>query len=179
MTRWTGRNDRTRNEPRHGEPSGEMERGAEQNGEPGRQAGRDWRSDELMRTAREEINCRLPAIYSCLMASSPSRFSSRPCVSSFVSFLACPPCLLACRLRSISSFHPVVRCRLVPRLVLFRLVGASRRPRCLFIHDVRPVLVRSCGHRLSPDASLYCRPRFSHHDRDWNRGDETMRRARR
>lgn len=31
-----------------------MERGAEQNGEPGRQAGRDGRSDELMKTARKK-----------------------------------------------------------------------------------------------------------------------------
>lgn len=91
-----------------------MERGTEQNGEPGRQAGRDGRSDELMRTAREETNCHLTAIYSYRGAlSNPSRFSSRPCVSSFVSSLAY---LLAVS-GSISSSHPVFRYRLVPRLV--------------------------------------------------------------
>lgn len=80
---------------------------------PGRQAGRDGRSDELMRTAREEINCHLPGIRPCQGVVWP------------VSFLVSPhrlvfrlvPCLLACRLRFISSSHPVSRYHLVPRLV--------------------------------------------------------------
>lgn len=95
---------------------------------PGRQAGRDGRSDELMKTAREEINCHLPGI--------------RPYqgVVGAVSFLVSPhrlvfrlvPCLLACRLRFISSSHLVSRYRLVLSVSLgVSCVSRPVVPRCL------------------------------------------------
>lgn len=111
---------------------------------PGRQAGRDGRSDELMRTAREEINCHLPGIRPCqgvVWLVSPHRLVFR-----LVS------CLLACRLRFISSSHPVSRYRLVLRLVLSVSLGVSCVsrpvvPRCLLVSTPPPPrpLVRSCG----------------------------------
>lgn len=117
---------------------------------PGRQAGRDGRSDELMKTAREEINCQLPGI--------------RPYqgVVGAVSFLVSPhrlvfrlvPCLLACRLRFISSSHPVSRYRLVLSVSFYPSRWASR---------AFPV----------PSSLVAC----SHHDRNGNRGDATTRRA--
>lgn len=138
----TSRAERWNREPRRNDkPGGDR---------AGRQAGRDGRSDELMRTARDETNCHLPGI--------------RPYqgVVGAVSFLVSPhrlvfrlvPCLLACRLRFISSSHPVSRYRLVLSVSFYPSRWASR---------AFPV----------PSSLVAC----SHHDRNGNRGDATTRRA--
>lgn len=150
-------------------------RGAERNGEPGRQAGRLMMNDELMRTVREKANCHLPGIYSCPRASSgSSRLSSRFLVSSFISSFCLPAARLACllayfarhsrrliRLPRLSSRPSSCFSRLVCRLVV---------PRCLPIRPAPVVLVRPCGirYRVGRPASMPPPP-------DGNRGDETMR----
>lgn len=152
-------------------------RGAERNGEPGRQAERLMMNDELMRTAREKANCHLPGIYSCPRASSgSSRFSSRFLVSSFISSFCLPAARLACLLASpgvlvVSSGFPGYRfvsfvsyvvSASAPSLLAYRPASA---PLFSFALAVSAIV---------SDAPPQCRP-----PPDGNRGDETMRRARR
>lgn len=142
-------------------------RGAERNDEPRRQAGRRMMSDELMRTAREKVNCHLPGIYSCPRAlSRPSRFSSRSSSRLSSRFLL-PSCLLARFVRRSHSHpsHPAS-----PAIVSFVVSFIpSRMPsRCLPLVaclslQPRPRRFRSLlRYPLLPDASPRCRPRVSH-----------------
>lgn len=114
-----------------------MERGTEQNGEPGRQAGRDGRSDELMRTAREETNCHLTAIYSYRGGRCQTRLVFRLVRASRLSSRLLPTCLPSpglshCLIRFSAIVSFLVSCiRLVGRLVRFLF----RRPSLLACID--------------------------------------------